>query len=340
MEVPELTARVARASNPGGTTAMWVRDRLDGLWRDEDFAAWYPRDGRPGLSPAQLAMVSVLQFLLNLSGRQVAEAVRCRIDFKYALAMELDDPGFHHSVLSDFRDRLASGGRADELLDLTLERLKAAGLVKDRGRQRTDSTYILAAARDLTRLELVLEAVRAALEELARTAPEILEGLVSAGWGERYGRPVRMCSQPSHPVTRLTQAGADAAALLSRIRQQRPGLAWGPQVEALRQIMVQRFVTDARGRLRPRREEDGLPPAGRQICSPYDLDARFVMRGHTRRGGLSRPCRRDLRPGPGQRERDHRRGHHRLQRRHRRAARYPHPAAAARPAARPAPSRA
>ncbi|WP_307825289.1 transposase [Streptomyces sp. M2CJ-2] len=75
-----------------------MRDRLDGLWHDEDFAGWYPRDGRPGLSPAQLATVCVLQFLLNLSDRQAAEAVRCRIDFTYALAMELDDPGFHHSV--------------------------------------------------------------------------------------------------------------------------------------------------------------------------------------------------------------------------------------------------
>jgi hypothetical protein len=50
-EVPALTARMAHASNTGGTTAMWVRDRLDGLWRDEDFADWYSRDGRPGLSP-------------------------------------------------------------------------------------------------------------------------------------------------------------------------------------------------------------------------------------------------------------------------------------------------
>jgi transposase len=106
---------------------MWVRDRLDGLWHDEDFDAWYPRDGRPGLSPAQLAMVSVLQFLLNLSDRQAAEAVRCRIDFKYALALELDDPGFHHSVLSDFRDRLAQDDHADALLDLALARLKGSG---------------------------------------------------------------------------------------------------------------------------------------------------------------------------------------------------------------------
>jgi hypothetical protein len=83
--VPELTARVARASYPAGTTAMQLRDRLDGLREDGDFAGWYPRDGRPGISPAQLATVSVLQFLLDLSDRDAAEAVRCRIDFKDAL---------------------------------------------------------------------------------------------------------------------------------------------------------------------------------------------------------------------------------------------------------------
>ncbi|MHC3475660.1 transposase, partial [Streptomyces sp. 7R007] len=74
-----------------------MRDRLGGLWCDEDFADWYPRDGRPGLSPAQQATVCVLWFLLGLSDRQAAEAVRCRIGFTYATAMELDDPGFHHS---------------------------------------------------------------------------------------------------------------------------------------------------------------------------------------------------------------------------------------------------
>jgi transposase len=190
---------------------MWVRDRLDGLWGDEDFAAWYPRDGRVGISPAQLATVSVLQFLHNLSDRQAAEAVRCRIDFNYALGLELDDPGFHHSVLGDFRDRLAREGRADALLDLALERLKAAGLVRQRGRQRTDSTRILSAARVLTRLELVLETVRAAVEEVARTAPQVLDGLVTAEWGERYGgrcgcaasQAVRFPGSP-RPVSTLT----------------------------------------------------------------------------------------------------------------------------------------
>jgi transposase len=177
--VPQLTAQVARAANASGTTAMWVRDRLDGVWRDKDFEAWYPRDGRPGLSPAQLATVCVLQFLRGLSDRAAAEAVACRIDFKCALGLELDDPGFHHSVLTDFRSRLLEEGRADLLLDLALERIKEAGLIKERGKARTDSTYVLAHARDLTTLELVSGAIRASLEEPARQGSPILDGCIS-----------------------------------------------------------------------------------------------------------------------------------------------------------------
>ncbi|WP_241779704.1 transposase [Streptomyces natalensis] len=128
---------------------------MDGLWHDEDFAGWYPRDGRPGLSPAQPATICVLQFLPGLSDRQAAEAVRCRIDFKYALAVELDDPGFPHGVLADFRERLAQDDRADRLLDLALARLKEAGLVRERTTQRTDSTHVLAAVRGRTRLTTV-----------------------------------------------------------------------------------------------------------------------------------------------------------------------------------------
>ncbi|WP_405540785.1 transposase [Streptomyces sp. NBC_00075] len=114
--IPLLTVRMAQASNPRGTTAMWMRDRLDGLFTDEDFAGWYPADGRRRLSPARLALVSVLQYAENLTDRQAAKAVRCRLDWKYCLGLELDDPGFDHSVLSEFRARMAEGDRADRLL--------------------------------------------------------------------------------------------------------------------------------------------------------------------------------------------------------------------------------
>ncbi|WP_425275941.1 transposase [Streptomyces africanus] len=189
-----------------------------GLWDDENFVSWYPRDGRLSLSPAQLATVCVPQFLLNLSDRQAAQAVRCRIDFTYALAMELDDLSFHYSVLTDFRDRRSRDDRADRLLSLALKRMRDVGVVTERGKRRTDSTQVLAAARDLTRLELVLKAVRGALEEATQRAPDVLDGLVGAGWATRYGRPVRLPSQPTHPVTRLKQAGADAHRFLSACR--------------------------------------------------------------------------------------------------------------------------
>jgi transposase len=261
---------------------MWIRDRLDGLWRDEDFTAWYPRDGRPGLSPAQLAAtVCVLQYAMNLSDRQAAEAVRCRIDFKYALGLDLDDPGFHHSVLSAFRDRLAEGDRADRLLGLALTRIRRAGLLKGRVTQRTDSTHVLSVARELTRLALVTEAVRAVLEEVARDAPEVLDELVTAEWAQRYGRPVRLCSQPSHPVARLEQVGNDARELLQRLDARFPGAAPG-QAKVLRTILVQHFLVDAKGRFRPRTNRDGRPPSRIQIESPYETEARWTRRGDTR----------------------------------------------------------
>lgn len=131
----------------------------------------------------------------------------------YAVALELGDPGFHHSVLADFRDRLTEGDRADRLLDFAPARLEEAGLVRERTTRRTDSTHVLAAVRDLTRL-LVTEAVRAVLEEVIRTADHLLAGLVYEGWGwRRYGRPVRLGKNPTRPRTRFLAAGDDACRL-------------------------------------------------------------------------------------------------------------------------------
>jgi transposase len=179
--IPVRTLEVARAANPRGTTAMWVRDRLSELFRDEDFADWYPSGGRRGISPARLALVSVLQFTENPTDREAAQAVRCRIDWKYALGMELDDPGFDHSVLSESRDRIAEGDRADRLLTVFVERLVAAGPVRGGGRQRTDSTHVPAAARRLNRAEPVGESPRAASEAVVTADNAWLSPLIAPG---------------------------------------------------------------------------------------------------------------------------------------------------------------
>lgn len=194
--IPARTVLTARAACPKGTPAMLMRDRLDVVFKDKKFADLFPRDGRPGLSPGQLALVSVLQFAENLSDRAAASAVRTRIDWKYALGLELDDPGFDHSVLCEFRARLAEADAADRLLQVMLHRLTEAGLLKSGGRQRTAATHVLAAGRTLRGLELVGESLRAALEQLAQADPDWLLPLVEPEWDKRYGRKVEIGKVP------------------------------------------------------------------------------------------------------------------------------------------------
>jgi len=112
-EVPEETARVARAAfRKAGSLRIRIRDELGSWYEDGNFAAVYPVRGAPGISPAQLAMVTVLQFCENLTDRQAADEARGRVDRKYCLGLELADEGFEFTVLNGFRDRLLAGGAA------------------------------------------------------------------------------------------------------------------------------------------------------------------------------------------------------------------------------------
>src|SRR3954469_23725827 len=119
--IPEETVRVARRAFPKGSVAIRLRDEFGSLYQDQDFQALFPSHGQPGLVPWRLVLVTVLQFLENLSDRQTAEAVRACIDWKYALGLEPTDPGFHFSVLTEFRVRPAADGAEQLLLDRVLE---------------------------------------------------------------------------------------------------------------------------------------------------------------------------------------------------------------------------
>src|SRR6266446_4931868 len=125
--VPEETARVARAAFPKGHPSLTFRDALGTVFQDEDFAAVFPMNGQPGLPPWRLALVTIMQVRENLADRQAAEAVRARIDWKYLLSLELTDPGFDFSILSEFRDRLLAGSAEELLLDKLLERCRVLG---------------------------------------------------------------------------------------------------------------------------------------------------------------------------------------------------------------------
>jgi transposase len=178
--IPEETKRVAHAAFPHGTLCMRVRDALGTRYTDADCAELSPVDGHPAEHPWRLALVTVLQFVENLTDRQAAEAVRARLDWKYALSLELTDPGFDFTVLSQFRTRLLAGGGEQRLLDRLLEVLKRQGLLKGRGRQRTDSPHVLAAVRELDGLERVGETLRQALSHAGADRPRVAADLLSA----------------------------------------------------------------------------------------------------------------------------------------------------------------
>ncbi|MCX4679574.1 transposase [Streptomyces sp. NBC_01433] len=169
---PEETARVARAAFPKGNLAIGSVTSWANLFSDADFAGLYPSRGRPAWPPGGPAPVSVMQFAEGLSDRQAADAVRGRLDRKYLLGLEPVDPGFDHSVLNEFRDRLIAGDAGIPLLDRVLEAAAERGGLKAGVRAHTDSTIMLSAARQINGLVRLGETLRAALNSVAGHEPE------------------------------------------------------------------------------------------------------------------------------------------------------------------------
>jgi len=282
--IPEETARVARALFAKGNRYMQLRDELGTVYTDEQFVALYPQTGQCAEQPWRIALLLVMQYMENYTDRQAAQAMQTRIDFKYALSLELTDPGFDFSVLAEFRQRLLAAGQEEVLLNTLLRLCRERGYLRERGNQRTDSTHVLAAIRTMNRLECVAETVRAALNSLAVVVPEWLRAQVPAEWYERYGTRTEDYRFPKEATKRqaLTeQIGADGWVLLSAIRSAEAPewLVEVPAVEILRRVWVQQFWMDE-GVMRWRSDQD-IPPASRLISSPYDSQAHLSIKRST-----------------------------------------------------------
>ena len=297
--VPENTARVARAAFRRGNPYLLLRDRLGSVFADADFADLYPRRGQPAYAPWRLALVTLMQFREGLSDRQAADAVRGRIDWKYLLALDLDDAGFDFSVLCEFRARLLAHAAAGRLLDRLLDAAREDGLLKARGRSRTDSTHVLAAVRSLNRLELLGETLRAALNAIAAAAPDWLRSIAPAEWHERYDQRIEDTRLPSTPAKReayAAQVGADGFDLLGALdgAETPEDVRELPAIGVLRRVWARHFERVEPGstdggasgssdgsaglvRLRP---AQGRGP-GDRIESPYDSEARFRAKSGT-----------------------------------------------------------
>lgn len=276
--VPAATAHFAQLAFPAGNAYMQMRDELGSIYDDELFANLYAAEGQPAVHPWRLALVSVMQFAENLSDRQAAAAVRARIDWKFALSLDLGDSGFHYSVLSEFRARLLEGGKEQILLDKLLEHCQQRGWLKARGRQRTDSTHVVGAVKVLNQLELVGETLRHALNVLATVAPDWLKQQVKPEWYERYGERIEDYRLPKDKTERERLSaviGEDGYFLLGCI-EQACELAWLqqlPAVQTFAQVWKQQYRRD-QGHVRRLTPKD-MPPVGEWVRSPYDPEVRY-----------------------------------------------------------------
>jgi transposase len=293
--VPPETARVAQAAFPKGNLYMKLRDHVGTILQDEDFVALFSPEGAPGLPPWRLALVTLLQFHEHLSDRQAAEAVRARIDWKYVLSLELTDAGFDFSVLSEFRARLIKGNAEELLFEKLLECCQALGLVKARGKQRTDSTHVVAAVRYMNRVVLVGETLRAALNDLAVQAPDWVRAVARAEWYDRYQRRCELGRLPKGKEDRERYAqtvGEDGFYLLDMLAATTTPsqLRELPSVKTLAVIWQQQYERPAVAEpaaagagQRPVRwkELTELPRAAEQLESPYDLEARYRTKRDT-----------------------------------------------------------
>jgi transposase len=280
--VPEATARVAHAAFPKGNMYVQMRDVLGVIYEDTQFADLFSRRGQPAQAPWRLALVTVMQFAEGFSDRQAAEAVRARIDWKYALGLELTDAGFDFSVLSEFRARLVQGAAEHRLLDALLDVCKQRGYLRARGRQRTDSTHVLGALRVLNRLERVAETLRAALNALAGEAPDWLREHTPSDWYERYGRRIEDYRLPKGQEARLAyaaQVGADGQHLLALLAgpQTAQGLRHLPEVALLQRVWDQQFVLGPDGQVQLC-DPKAQPASSEVIESPYEPEARYATK--------------------------------------------------------------
>ena len=277
--VPEETKRVALAAFAKGNIYLQIRDSLGSIYLDQDFSDLFSVKGQPAQSPWRLALISLMQYMENLSDRQAAEAVQGRIDWKYALSLPLEDSGFDFSALSEFRKRLIKGGKEELLFNKILEKIEEIGLLKKPKRQRTDSTHILAAIRPLNRLECLGEMIRATLNSLAVAAPEWLKANLALDWFDRYGKRVESYRLPQLKSEReklANQMGEDGFDLLEKIDSiyAPEWLRFLPAVETLRKVWIQQFYAPSQGIVQWRSPKD-LPPATIAIHSPYDVEARY-----------------------------------------------------------------
>ena len=274
-ELAVLGPKLLRPDSPYRLVGEQVYEQYD----EADYVDLYHAEGKPAISPVLLSFVTAFQYMENLSDREAAEAVRMRLDWKYALHLPLDYAGFNFSVLSEFRYRVIEHQAEARLFDCLLEQLQGLGLIKRRGRQRTDSLAVLTRVRDLNRLELVVETLRLAVRALLAVDPIWTRATVPPTWEERYGeRCVASRLSKEERKTLESEVGQDGQWLLGRLQAETTPavLRELPEVQTLSTVWSQQFeVIEGKVVYQAPGPYDGTT----RVQTPHDPEARYSKKG-------------------------------------------------------------
>ena len=257
-----------------------IGDRLFAQLNEQEYADLYSAEGKPGISPVLLAFISVFQFMEKLSDRQAINALRMRLDWKYAMHLELGYEGFDFSVLSEFRDRLIAGQAEGRVFEKLVAQIRGLGLIKEHGKQRTDSIAMLSKVRRLSRLENVVETLRLAIVAMVDTEPNWSQGILPPDWEEKYGeRFVRQRYSEKEWQEYEEQIGDNGHWLLERLATGSAPVEVQnlPEVQVLKTVWGQQFREEA-GKMvyKDLKTYDGHT----QIQSPHDPEARYSRKRH------------------------------------------------------------
>lgn len=275
-DVPPDTAALGQTIFAAHNVYRQIGERFDQLFPDEQvFASLYDTQGRGAISPLLLSLVTVFQMLEKVPDRTAAEFVAARLDWKYALHLPLAYPGFHFTDLYAFRGRLLEHGQERFVFEQLLMRLKEMGLLKPKGKMRTDSTHVLGVVERLSQLELICESLRLALQAVTQAVPDWVARQLPAIFSETYAQRQSEYGLSDIQVKeRLVKAGRDAFWFLAQVDRSTPqSVRHLPEVEILRQVLAQQFPSG------PGHPPTSQRPSGKAVIeSPHDPEVRFAQK--------------------------------------------------------------
>jgi transposase len=272
-EIPIDTAKIGQKVLTEENIYRQIGDRFHEILPEEEvFEELYETTGRGAISPLLLALVTVFQMMEKVPDRVAAAWVASRIDWKYAMHLPLGYAGFHFTDLLAFRKRLLEHNQERLVFEQVLLKLNGLGLIKKRGKMRTDASHILGVVERLSQFELVMESLRVALKAVMEVAQDWAKQVLPAAFCEVYSQQQSEYGlSESQMRTQLVQAGQDGFWFLTQIDKSAPTLVGQlPEVEVLRKVLQQQFPEGPGGPPVKQR------PTGKQVIeSPHEPEVRY-----------------------------------------------------------------